>query len=69
MHEGQYEHYIEQLGTLRDRLRQLEDVDYMTAYYKGYSASGMTLEEIRRAIIELTEEMSELESRMEETLW
>lgn len=38
---------LELLGNLRNRLQRLEDTDYMTAYYKGYSASGMTLDEIK----------------------
>lgn len=60
---------IELLGSLRNRLRQLEDSDYVTAYYKGYSSSGMTLDEIKNAIEELTQEIRELEDQMEDMEW
>lgn len=69
MNELQYERDIELLGSLRNRLRQLEDSDYVTAYYKGYSSSGMTLDEVKDAIEELTEEIRELEDRMEDVEW
>lgn len=69
MNELQYEKDIELLGSLRNRLRQLEDTDYVTAYYKGYSSSGMTLDEIKDAIEELTQEIRELEDQMEDIEW
>lgn len=69
MNELQYERDIELLGSLRNRLRQLEDSEYVTAYYKGYSSSGMTLDEVKDAIEELTEEIRELEDRMEDVEW
>lgn len=69
MNELQYEKNIELLGSLRNRLRQLEDSDYVTAYYKGYSSSGMTLDEIKNAIEELTQEIRELEDQMEDMEW
>lgn len=69
MNELQYEQAIELLGSYRKRLRQLEDMDYMTAYYKGYSASGMTLDEIKETIDALTQEIRELEDRMEGMDW
>lgn len=69
MNELQYERDIELLGTLRNRLRQLEESEYVTAYYKGYSSSGMTLDEIKDAMEELTEEIRELENRMEVMEW
>ena len=60
---------LELLGNLRNRLQRLKDTDYMTAYYKGYSASGMTLDEIKEEIDELSHAIRELEDRMEETQW
>lgn len=57
---------IELLGNLRDRLHRLEETDYMIAYYKGYSASGMTLEEIKEEIESLTDTIRELENRIED---
>ena len=48
---GLYDEFdLELLGNLRNRLQRLEDTDYMTAYYKGYSASGLTLDEIKEEI-------------------
>lgn len=41
---------IAQLGAANDQLHQLEDIDYPTAQYKGYSASGDTLEEVQARI-------------------
>lgn len=67
---GLYDEFdLELLGNLRNRLQRLEDIDYMTAYYKGYSASGMTLDEIKEEIEELSHTIRELEDRMEETQW
>ncbi|MEX1445505.1 hypothetical protein [Enterococcus sp. C76] len=67
---GLYDEFdLELLGNLRNRLQRLEDTDYMTAYYKVYSASGMTLDEIKEEIEELSHTIRELEDRMEETQW
>lgn len=66
MNELEYERMIEQLGNLREQLRQLEDVDYMTATYKGYSSSGLTLEEITDQITEINESINIVETRLEE---
>ncbi|KIS02869.1 hypothetical protein [Paucilactobacillus wasatchensis] len=66
MNELEYERTIEQLGNLREQLRQLEDVDYMTATYKGYSSSGLTLEEITDQITEINESINIVETRLEE---
>ncbi|WP_165006047.1 MULTISPECIES: hypothetical protein [unclassified Enterococcus] len=57
---------IELLGNLRNRLHRLEETDYMIAYYKGYSASGMTFEEIKEEIESLTDTIRELENRIED---
>ncbi|GAB0167706.1 hypothetical protein LSPCS325_11430 [Lysinibacillus sp. CTST325] len=69
MNELQYEHQLNLLGQLRERLRRLEDVDYMTAYYKGYSLSGETLEEIKEEINNLNVEISELENQVDDISW
>lgn len=53
---------IQQLGALRERLRRLEEVDYMTAVYKGYSNSGETLAEIQEEIAEVGQLIADLES-------
>lgn len=41
---------ISRLGTLHQQLEQLENVDYMTAYYKGYSTQGDDLETIKEKL-------------------
>lgn len=57
---------IEELGTLNERLRQLEDNDYMTAYYKGYSSSGETLEEIKDQMSDLRHQIAHMEQLVED---
>lgn len=69
MNETTYEKELILLGELRDRLQSLEETDYMTAYYKGYSRSGATLEEIKEEIQFLEEQIHELEERLAEFEW
>ncbi|BAP85802.1 hypothetical protein LOOC260_112640 [Paucilactobacillus hokkaidonensis JCM 18461] len=65
MNDLEYERTIEQLGDLREHLRQLEDVDYMTATYKGYSSSGLTLDEITDQMTDINESIHILEEKLE----
>lgn len=69
MNELQYEKQINQLGQLRERIRQLEDVDYVTAHYKGYSTSGATLEEIKEEISILKVKILKLEKQLDDIGW
>lgn len=69
MDELRYEQELDLLGQLRARLQRLEDTDYMTAYYKGYSSSGMTVDEIKDAIEELTQEIQLLEEQLAGYEW
>ncbi|WP_407857131.1 hypothetical protein [Enterococcus hailinensis] len=69
MDELRYEQELDLLGQLRARLQRLEDTEYMTAYYKGYSSSRMTVDEIKDAIEELTQEIQLLEERLAEYEW
>lgn len=69
MNELAYEKNIELLGQLRDQLQRLEDTDYMTAYYKGYSSSGSTLEEIKSDMQDLQEEIKRLEEELDDFSW
>lgn len=69
MDELRYEQELDLLGQLRARLQRLEDTEYMTAYYKGYSSSGMTVDEIKDAIEESTQEIQLLEERLAEYEW
>ncbi|WP_122646416.1 hypothetical protein [Enterococcus mediterraneensis] len=69
MDEINYERDLETLGQLRDRLQRLEDNDYMTAYYKGYSTSGATLEEIKEEIQSLQDQIAQLEESLEDFEW
>lgn len=61
-----YEELITQLGRVNDRLEQLENVDYMTATYKGYSSDGSTVDEIEDEIKELRQQARTLERELEE---
>lgn len=69
MNEIQYEKQLNVLGQFRERLRQLEEVDYVTAQYKGYSTSGATLEEIKEEITFLTVKISKLEKKLDDISW
>lgn len=69
MDELAYEQTVEMSGRLRDRLQRLEDVDYMTAFYKGYSTSGATLAEIKAEQVQLTEQIAELEEQLADYEW
>ncbi|BCA86476.1 hypothetical protein EsVE80_19990 [Enterococcus saigonensis] len=66
MNELQYESNIELLGKLRDKLQHLEESEYMTAYYKGYSINGATLEEVKEEIEQLYEEINELQTQLDD---
>ncbi len=60
---------LELFRNIRNRLQRLEDTDYMTAYYKGYSASGMTLDEIKEEIEELSSRNSRIRRSYGKTQW
>ncbi|MCD2257174.1 hypothetical protein ACNAN0_12740 [Agrilactobacillus fermenti] len=66
MNELQFDQLVTKLGQLREQVRQLEDVDYMTAYYKGYSQSGATIDEIQSEIDQLNQEADDLQTRIDE---
>lgn len=63
---NQLDELIEQLGYLNERLRQLEETDYMTAYYKGYSTSGETLEEVKEQMDDLRGQIVSVERQVED---
>ncbi|GAF41595.1 hypothetical protein FC83_GL002599 [Agrilactobacillus composti DSM 18527 = JCM 14202] len=50
MDDAKFDRLIVRLGQLNEQLRQLEDVDYITASYKGFSASGATLADVQADI-------------------
>ncbi len=62
MNSYEEDQLIGQLGALRDRERRLEENDYMTAYYKGYSSDGATLQEIQDQLEALRDEITRLEA-------
>lgn len=66
MNEERYEQTLDEIGKLQDRLQLLEDEDYMTAYYKGYSNGGQTLEEIKDEIDDLNERIAQLNREIDE---
>lgn len=55
---------IARLGTLHQQLEQLENVDYMTAYYKGYSTQGDDLETIKEKIITVNAQIQHTEDQL-----
>ncbi|GAA3608994.1 hypothetical protein [Secundilactobacillus similis] len=63
--EFKLEQLISQLGQVNDRIERLENVDYMTAMYKGYSAAGETVEEILDDIESLRDQADHLTVQLE----
>lgn len=55
---------IARLGTLHQQLEQLENVDYMTAYYKGYSIQGDDLDTIKEKIITVNDQIQRTEDQL-----
>lgn len=55
---------IARLGTLHQQLDQLENVDYMTAYYKGYSTQGDDLETIKEKISATNDQIQRTEDQL-----
>ncbi|KRL55860.1 MULTISPECIES: hypothetical protein [Furfurilactobacillus] len=66
LNEDKYDYDVERLGQLRDELQRLEDNDYVTAYYKGYSSEGLTLDEVRDTIKDLEQQIRQLERELDE---
>lgn len=66
LNEDKYDYDVERLGQLRDELQRLEDNDYVTAYYKGYSSEGLTLDEVRDTIKDLEHQIRQLERELDE---
>ncbi|QEU47707.1 hypothetical protein FMM01_10575 [Schleiferilactobacillus harbinensis] len=62
----QFDTLIEQLGQLNERARQLEDVDYITASYKGFSNEGLTLDEVKDQITEVRHQIATLERQLDD---
>lgn len=60
---------IQRLDRLHQQLEQLENVDYMTAYYKGYSTAGDDLETIKAEIDSVTEQIQQVEARLDAMPW
>ncbi|EEI20119.1 hypothetical protein HMPREF0497_1026 [Lentilactobacillus buchneri ATCC 11577] len=50
---------------MNEQVRQLEDVDYMTATYKGYSNTGLTLEEVKDEIDRLHQQIKTLNRELD----
>ncbi|WP_125711054.1 hypothetical protein [Lacticaseibacillus porcinae] len=55
---------IARLGDLHQQLEQLENVDYMTAYYKGYSSQGDDLETIKEKIATVNDQIQQVEDQL-----
>lgn len=55
---------IAQLGDLHQQLEQLENIDYMTAYYKGYSSQGDDLETIKEKIVTVNHQIQQVEDQL-----
>lgn len=66
MDDLNFDQRVAELGQLRDRLHRLEEDDYMTAYYKGYSSEGQTVDEINDEISELRIQVEQLQSELDD---
>lgn len=64
MNDVEYDQTIKKLGSLRERLRRLEEDDYVTASYKGYSSDGLTLNEILEAIQSVNKSIELAENKL-----
>ena len=64
MNDVEYDRNIKKLGSLRERLRRLEEDDYVTASYKGYSSDGLTLNEILEAIQSVNKSIELAENKL-----
>ncbi|KRK98569.1 hypothetical protein FD04_GL000301 [Secundilactobacillus odoratitofui DSM 19909 = JCM 15043] len=64
--EVQLDQLVTQLGQVNTSIERLENVDYMTAMYKGYSAAGETVDEIVGEIDDLREQASLIEAQINE---
>ena len=66
MDDLNFDQRVAELGQLRDRLHRLEEDDYMTAYYKGYSSEGQTVDEIKDEISELRTQVEQLQNELDD---
>lgn len=64
MADREYDQMIEELGNLRERVRQLEENEYVTATYKGYSSEGLTLSEVIEEIETTNQAIEVLKARL-----
>ncbi|TLF42482.1 hypothetical protein [Lacticaseibacillus zeae] len=55
---------IRRLGDLQEEARRLEEADYISARYKGYSSEGLTLEEVMARLKKVEREIAKLEERL-----
>lgn len=66
MADREYDQMIEELGNLRERVRQLEENEYVTATYKGYSSEGLTLSEVIEEIETTNQAIEVLKARLDD---
>lgn len=66
MDDLNFDQRVAELGQLRDRFHRLEEDDYMTAYYKGYSSEGQTVDEINDEISELRTQVEQLQNELDD---
>ena len=66
MTDREYDQMIEELGNLRERVRQLEENEYVTSTYKGFSSEGLTLSEVIEEIETTNQEIEVLKARLDE---
>lgn len=66
MTDREYDQMIEELGNLRERVRQLEENEYVTATYKGYSYEGLTLSEVIEEIETTNQAIEVLKARLDD---
>ena len=64
MAKPDFDTLIRRLGDLQEEARRLEEEDYISARYKGYSSEGLTLEEVMARLKKVERESAKLEERL-----
>lgn len=64
MAKPDFDTLIRRLGDLQEEARGLEEEDYISARYKGYSSEGLTLEEVMARLKKVEREIAKLEERL-----
>lgn len=69
MNDFEYDELLETLGKMRERLRNLEENDYIAAYYKGYSTDGSTTDGEKEEVNRLSKDIEAIERQLDGVEW